>query len=85
MEADIGDELVALDPEAGKCFGFNSVATTVWHILERPRSFEEIRAILLDQYDVNAGQCSSELRQLLDALVGKGLVDTSADGRNKER
>jgi hypothetical protein len=26
MEADIGDELVALDATAGNCFGFNQVA-----------------------------------------------------------
>ena len=30
MEAELGDELVGLDPAAGECFGFNSVATSVW-------------------------------------------------------
>ena len=43
MEAELGDELVALDPKAGECFGFNGVATSVWRILEEPRSFEQLR------------------------------------------
>ena len=34
MEAELGDELVALDPDAGECFGFNSIATSVWRMLE---------------------------------------------------
>ena len=84
MEADIGDELVGLDPAAGKCFGFNAVATTVWRLLERPLSFDQIRSILLDEYDVSAEQCSSELRDLLDVLVGKGLIDASPADRNQE-
>jgi hypothetical protein len=83
MEADIGDELVALDPDAGKCFGFNEVATTVWRLLEQPRDFEEIRAVLLDRYEVGEEQCTSELRQLLEVLVAKGLLDSSGGNGNK--
>ena len=29
LEAGIGDELVALDPDQGSCFGFNGVAAFV--------------------------------------------------------
>lgn len=77
MEAELDDELVALDPDAGECFGFNSVATTVWRELETPRSFEELRGALLNQYEVNEDQCSAELRELLDDLTAKGLVITA--------
>ena len=43
LEADIGNELVALEPEAGNCFGFNEVATVVWRKLAEPKSFDELR------------------------------------------
>ena len=33
MEAELGEELVALDPQAGNCFGFNEVAAWVWRRL----------------------------------------------------
>lgn len=78
MEAELGDELVALDANAGECFGFNSVATSVWRQLDQPRSLEQIKDALLREYDVDPDQCERELHELLDDLSGKGLVVASA-------
>jgi hypothetical protein len=75
MEADLGDELVALDADAGNCFGFNAVATAVWRNLEDPKDFEQLRSELLAQYDVSAEKCTVELQELLDDLIRKGLVE----------
>jgi len=77
MEAELGDELVALEPKAGKCFGFNSVATSVWRELKQPRSFEQLCGVLLDEYQVEPDQCTSELKELLDDLAARGLVKAS--------
>jgi hypothetical protein len=74
MEADLGDELVALELTAGECFGFNSVATAVWRQLRQPRSFEQLLAMLLDEYEVSPEQCERELSLLLDDLAARGLV-----------
>jgi hypothetical protein len=78
LEADINDELVALEPDRGNCFGFNSVATTVWKHLEVPRSSNELKAHLLSEYDVSEQTCENELRELLDELEAKGLVSKTA-------
>jgi hypothetical protein len=75
LEADINDELVGLEPQQGNCFGFNAVATSVWRDLENPKSFDQLRDKLLDEYDVSADQCARELRELLDDLVAKGLIE----------
>lgn len=74
LEADLGDELVALDAQGGNCFGFNSVARDVWRHLAVPKSFDDINEALLAEYDVDSLQCQAELRKLLDELVEKGLV-----------
>jgi hypothetical protein len=76
MEAALGDELVALDPQAGDCFGFNSVATSVWRELQQPRTFDQLRDALLSEYDVEREQCTRELGELLADLSAKGLVTT---------
>lgn len=75
LEADIGNELVALEPEAGNCFGFNEVATVVWRKLAEPRSFDELRDSLVADYDVSTEQCSTELKALLDEMKAQGLVE----------
>lgn len=77
LQAELGEELVALDPSAGQCFGFNEVATSVWRLLETPRSFDELRATLMAEYDVTSEQCTIELRELLDELVSKALVKST--------
>jgi hypothetical protein len=77
LEADMNDELVALEPRAGTCFGFNASAAAVWRLIETPKSFAEIRDSLLSQYDVGSDQCSQELQELLDAMKAEGLVETA--------
>lgn len=74
LEAELGDELVALEPQQGSCFGFNNVAAVVWRQLEQPKSFDELKLLLLAEYDVGAEQCRLELMELINDLVGKGLV-----------
>jgi hypothetical protein len=74
LEADIDDELVALEPSQGSCFGFNSVATTVWKYLEVPRTGDELKAHLLAEYDVTEQTCETELGELLNELQAKGLI-----------
>lgn len=75
LEAGIGDELVALEPEKGSCFGFNSVAAWVWRRLAEPATFDQLRDGLLAEYEVGGEQCVAELHALLDDLMAKGLVE----------
>lgn len=75
MEADVGDEMVALDEKAGTCFGFNTVGAEIWRSLASPKRFDELRDELLAKYEVSAEQCSSELQELLDDMMAKGLID----------
>ena len=74
MEAELGDEIVALDVNGGTCFGFNTVASSVWRALAEPRSFEALRDGLLQEYEVGREECEAELAALLADLTGKGLV-----------
>ncbi len=74
MEAELGDELVALDVQGGHCFGFNSVAASVWRLLDTPRTASDLKRSLLLEYDVDPALCESQLRDLLDDLVKRRLV-----------
>jgi hypothetical protein len=74
MEAALGEELVALDAEAGQCFGFNNVASSVWRQLEQPKDFGQLRDAIIEEYDVDPEQCTRELKELLGDLCAKRLV-----------
>lgn len=81
LEAELGDEIMTLDPEAGQCFGFNSVAASVWRQLAQPSAFEDLRQGLLNEYDVSPEQCTVELQELLKVLVDHGLVRQANSGQ----
>ena len=74
LEAELGDELVALSIEDGNCFGFNAVATSVWRALDQPRTFDDLKAAILAEYEVSPDECAIELGALLDDLVDKKLI-----------
>ena len=74
MEAELGDEMVALDVEQGLCFGLNAPATSVWRLLEQPRTVGELKNGLLSEYDVSAEELSHDLRDLLRDMVARRLI-----------
>lgn len=74
LEADLGDELLALDQQGGSCFAFNSVATDVWRRLAAPATFDELRAGLMADYDVDGDTCDADLTALLSELEAAGLI-----------
>lgn len=68
------DELVMMDPEQGKYFSLNPVATRIWDLLELSLSVEELCRMLTDEYDVGHARCLSEVEEYLAVMVRLGLV-----------
>ena len=74
MEAELGDELVGLEPDGGDCFGFNSVAKRVWQLLAVPRSSEQLASALMDEFEVNPIECTDGLNEILKDLTNLKLI-----------
>lgn len=68
------DELVMMDPEQGKYFSLNPVATRIWDLLESPMGFEELCRVLMEEYEVSEVQCREEVTEHLAEMVRLGLV-----------
>lgn len=75
VEAEVDGEIVALHVDNGTCYGFNATASAVWRMLDRPRRLDEICAGLIEEYEVEPGQCESEVMELLRDLESDGLVE----------
>lgn len=71
----IDDEVVMFDADAGKYYGLNSVAATVWNMLEKPLSVGEICDQLTSEYDVDKEKCMREVLGFLPELKDKGLIE----------
>ena len=74
LEAEVDQEIVALDREQGQVFGFNLVASDVWRLLEQPRTIGELCAKLEQRYTVSSEECAADVADLLDRLLEMKLV-----------
>jgi hypothetical protein len=70
----LGEESAILNLKNTVYYGLNSVGARVWNLLQQPRTVGELRDALLDEYDVEAGRCESDLLQLLATMRSEGLI-----------
>ncbi|AWI06377.1 lasso peptide biosynthesis PqqD family chaperone [Clostridium drakei] len=68
------DEIVMMDISKGKYYGFNSVGSRVWEIIERPISIKEVVSILIKEFDVDAKTCEDTVLTFLNGLYNESLI-----------
>lgn len=72
-------ETVILHPGSGRYFGLDGVGDRVWQLVQSPRTFGEIRAMLLEEYEVEPERCERDLRGLVARLAERDLVVVGDD------
>jgi hypothetical protein len=71
----LGEESAILNLKNSVYYGINPVGTRVWSLLKQPRSIEELRDTLLDEYEVDAELCERDLLNLLEKMRSEGLIE----------
>jgi coenzyme PQQ biosynthesis protein PqqD len=72
--AAVEDEIVMLSLERGKYFHLNSAASSIWELLETPRTLAELCRELEQRFDVPAAQCEADVREFLAELEARSLL-----------
>jgi hypothetical protein len=75
VSSDLGGEVAILDLKAGVYYGLDAVGARIWSLIQEPRTVNEIRDILLEEYDVEPERCERDLLVLLRRLADEGLVE----------
>ena len=71
----LGDEAAILNLNNTVYYGLNPVGARVWNLLQqRPRTIGELRDLLIEEYDVEAGRCEADLLELLQKMRTEGLI-----------
>ena len=59
-------------------FGFVAdFAARIWNLIQQPRTFAELRDILIAEFEVDAVQLEADIRDLLNQLADNQLVEIS--------
>src|SRR5262245_51363167 len=74
VSCDLVDEATILNLKSGVYFALNAVGTRIWKLIEEPKSVNEMRDALLNEYDVELERCEQELVVLLQELEAHGLI-----------
>ncbi len=75
---DLEGEMVLLKLKTGIYFGLDAIGTRIWHLLQEHRSLQEIRDALMEDYEVEQGQCDDDLLRFVGQLREKELVELRA-------
>jgi hypothetical protein len=76
IDAEIDNEVVALNIETGTCYGLNRVGSRIWGLLGAPVRVGDLYATLLAEYKVEPSVCERQVLDLLDELRAEGLITT---------
>jgi hypothetical protein len=74
VDAEIDNEVVALNVESGTCYGLNRVGSRIWRLLADPIRIGDLCSALLIEYEVASDVCERQVLDLLEELRAEGLV-----------
>ena len=77
LASDFGAEQVILNLKDGVYYGLDDVGARIWQLLQRPTTVAAMRAALVEEYDVDRGQCERDVDALIVELRRRGLVKVS--------
>lgn len=77
---DSGDDIVVSGHGPGQVVYLDRTASTIWRLIEEPRSAEEVVAVFVEQYPTSPREeIDRELRQFLASLVEHELAVLRAE------
>ena len=75
VSSDLGGEVAILDLKGGTYYGLDAVGSRIWSLIQEPRKVEEIRDILVSEYEVEQDRCERDLIALLQGLADEALIE----------
>lgn len=77
ISCDIGGEAAILSLDNGVYYGLDLVGARVWSLVQEPQTFAALRDTLLKEYNVEADNLETDLRELLEQLAQYGLIEVT--------
>jgi hypothetical protein len=74
VSCDLSGEAAILNLKSGVYFGLNTVGTSIWKLIQEPKTVKEIRDGLVEEYDVEPKRCEQDIIELLQELSTHELV-----------
>jgi hypothetical protein len=77
VSSDLGGETAILNMKTGLYYCLDAVGARIWNLIERPKTVQEIRDTLLNEYEVEYARCENDLMAILQQLESEGLIEVA--------
>jgi hypothetical protein len=78
VSCNLAGEAAILSLKNGVYYGLNPVGSRIWNLIQTPRTFGELRTILLNEYNVEATELEQDMARLFRELSEHKLVEIGA-------
>ncbi len=75
MDAEVDDEIVALNLDTGASYGLNPVGARIWKLIGKPTRVADMCTGLIAEYDVEPATCERQVLELLGKLQAESLLE----------
>jgi hypothetical protein len=75
VSSDLAGEVAILHLKDGTYYGLDAVGARIWSLIQKSRTVQEIRDILVSEYEVEPDRCESDLIALLQRLANEELIE----------
>jgi len=76
VSSDLAGEVIILNLNSATYYGLDAVGASVWKLVQKPRTVRDICDAIVEEYEVDAERCESDVLPFLEALTEAGLVET---------
>ena len=75
ISAAVGEEVVLMNLDRGRCYGLGPVGTDLWNKMSEPVLVSEILHKLSLEYTAEPGVLERDVLEVLEQYVAEGLID----------
>jgi hypothetical protein len=75
LSCDLGGEAALLNLKTGLYYCLNPMGARIWKLIQQPKTLQEIRDTLVNEYEVEPARCESDLFALIKQLEVEGLIE----------
>lgn len=74
VSCDLEGESAILSLSNGVYYGLDPLGARIWELIQEPRTVNEVRDVILSEYEVERDRCERDLLELLRQLNDQGLI-----------
>ncbi|MGZ9098241.1 MAG: PqqD family peptide modification chaperone [Brevundimonas sp.] len=78
LTTEVDGELLAMSIENGACYGLNRIGSRIWQLVEQPCTVDNLCARLVEEFEVDAEICRTEVLALLADLRTEKLIQLNS-------